>query len=133
MCSNIEKRMLLFLCGCIVVRLLLVCIAKNISDDYLQYMGYLALLPAIGFMYIFATGARQTGAEVFGDKIWWNSLRPIHSTLYGLFAYSAINKNRNSWVFLALDVAIGFVAFVNQHCSNWVAEKKQQVPSKEKY
>ena len=27
---------------------------------------------------------RKTGLEVFGDKIWWNNLRPIHGILYGL-------------------------------------------------
>lgn len=115
MLSNTGKSMLLFLCGCIIVRLLLVYIAKTIDLKYLEYMGYIALLPAIGFMYIFLTGSRQTGAEVFGEKIWWNELRPIHSILYGLFAYNAINKNKNAWIFLAIDVAVGFGAFLNHH------------------
>ena len=28
-------------------------LAKEIDKEYLPYMGYLALIPAIGFMYIF--------------------------------------------------------------------------------
>ena len=29
---------------------------------------------------------RKTGKEVFGSKIWWNDLRPVHASLYILFA-----------------------------------------------
>jgi hypothetical protein len=78
-------------------------------------MGYLALLPAIGFMYIYLTGSRQTGAEVFGDKIWWNDLRPIHALLYLLFSYNAINGNKNAWVYLLIDVLIGLNSFLIFH------------------
>jgi hypothetical protein len=41
---------------------------------YLPYLGYLALLPAIGFAYIYITKSRQTGLEVFGEKIRMYSL-----------------------------------------------------------
>ncbi|NDC31478.1 MAG: hypothetical protein EBZ58_11180 [Bacteroidetes bacterium] len=90
-------------------------IAKNIDVKYLHLLGYLALLPAIGFTYIFFTNSRQTGAEVFGDKIWWNNMRPIHAILYGLFAWYAINKNNNSWIFLLFDVIIGLISFLSHH------------------
>ena len=80
--NNIQKRFLLFLVGCIGIRTLFVIIAKNSPVKYLKYMGYLALLPAIGFSYLFLTGTRKTGLEVFGNKIWWNDLRPLHSLLY---------------------------------------------------
>ena len=90
--NNIQKRFLLFLVGCIGVRTLFVIAAKNSPVRYLKYLGYLALLPAIGFVYIFLTGSRQTGAEVFGEKIWWNDLRPIHALLYfdclGLYIFN---------------------------------------------
>ncbi|ATZ80377.1 hypothetical protein BMW23_0320 [Bodo saltans virus] len=111
MLDNVEKRMLLFLCVCIVIRIILVYAAKNINIEYLPYMGYFGLMLSIGFMYIYLTNSRQTGAEVFGDKIWWNSLRPIHSILWGLFAYNAINKNDDAWAYLAVDVFVGFVGF----------------------
>jgi len=111
----IQKRFLLFLIGCIGLRLLLVYIAKNIDITLLKYMGYLLLLPAIGFIYIYLTGIRKTGAEVFGDKIWWNNLRPIHALLYLLFAYNAINGNRNAWIFLLIDVLLGLSSFLIYH------------------
>jgi hypothetical protein len=66
----IQKRFLLFLIGCIGARTLLAYTAKNLKTEYLPYLGYLTLLPAIGFMYIYMTNSRQTGSEVFGDKIW---------------------------------------------------------------
>ena len=109
------KRLLLFLVGCIGTRSLLAYISKTISPEYLSYMGYAALVPAFGFAYIFLTGSRKTGAEVFGEKIWWNNLRPVHSFLYFAFAYNAINKNKNSWMFLFIDVLFGLTSFLLHH------------------
>jgi hypothetical protein len=113
--NTIQKRFLLFLIGCIGTRLLLVYIAKNIDIKYLKYMGYLLLLPAFGFIYIYLTGIRQTGAEVFGNKIWWNNLRPIHALFYLLFSYNAINGNKNAWKYLFIDVLFGLTSFLTYH------------------
>jgi len=113
--NNIQKRFLLFLLCCIGVRTLLVVVAKHISINILPYMGYLALIPAIGFIYIYMNNLRKTGAEVMGDKIWWNNLRPIHALLYGLFAISAIQANRNAWVWLLIDVCVGLISFLYFH------------------
>jgi hypothetical protein len=114
--NNIQKRFLLFICGCILTRSLFVLIAKNYIE-YLPIMGSLAVLPAIGFFYIYFTNSRQTGNEVFGDKIWWNSLRPIHGSLYAVFAYMALQKNPNAWIILLLDVIIGLSSFLYFHYS----------------
>lgn len=116
--NNIQKRFLLFLIGCIGTRSAFVLIAKNISGNYLPYLGYLALLPAIGFIYIYLTGSRQTGAEVFGEKIWWNDLRPLHSLLYFLFAYNAIIGNKQAWIYLLVDVLVGLISFIGFHYKN---------------
>jgi len=110
-----KKVMLLFLIGCIGTRLAFVFLAKMINTRYLPYLGYLAIIPAIGFTFIFLTGSRKTGAEVFGGKIWWNNLRPIHALLYGLFAYNAIQKKSYSWMILLADVIIGLSAFLIHH------------------
>jgi hypothetical protein len=111
----IQTRFLLFLIGCIGIRTLFVYLAKNANKTYLRFMGYLSILPAIGFFYLFLTGSRKTGSEVFGDKIWWNNLRPIHGLMYGLFAYNAINGNNFSWIYLLVDVIIGLVSFLIFH------------------
>lgn len=113
--NNITKRFCLFLIGCMGIRSLFVYISKTISLDYLPYLGYLSILPAMGFIYIYLTDSRETGAEVFGDKIWWNRIRPIHAGLYLLFAYSAIRKNQNAWIWLLLDVLLGLVGFLHHH------------------
>ena len=116
--NHLQQRMLLFLIGCIGVRSLFVIIAKYINRQYLKYLGYLALLPAIGFMYIYLTGSRKTGAETFGQKIWWNDLRPIHSMLYFLFAYNAIIGNTQAWIYLLVDVLLGLISFLIHHYVN---------------
>ena len=116
--NSIQKRFLLFLFGCIGVRSLFVIIAKNSNAEYLKYMGYLALLPAIGFIYIYLTGSRKTGGETFGEKIWWNNLRPIHSLAYFLFAYNAIIGNKNAWLYLLFDVIFGLTSFLIFHFQN---------------
>ena len=113
--NTIQKRFLLFLFGCIGTRTLFVFLAKNASKTYLQYMGYLSILPAIGFFYLFFTGSRKTGPEVFGDKIWWNNVRPIHGLMYSLFAYHAINGNSFAWIYLLIDVIIGLASFLIFH------------------
>lgn len=113
--NNIQKRFILFLFGCIGTRLLFVYIAKNVSLQVLPYLGYLALIPVLGWLYILFIKSRDTGLEVFGGKIWWNSIRPIHIALYSTFAYLAINKNKNSWIALLVDVGFGLGAFLHHH------------------
>jgi hypothetical protein len=112
--NNIQKRFLLFICGCILVRSLFVIIAKKYTV-HLPIMGLIALLPAIGFFYIYFADIRKTGDEVFGDKIWWNSLRPVHGALYAIFAYMALQKDPNAWTILLLDVIIGLSGFLYFH------------------
>ena len=116
--NTIQKRFLLFLIGCIGTRSLLVYLAKIANKTYLKYMGYLSLLPAIGFFYLFLSGSRKTGAEVFGDKIWWTNLRPVHGLMYLLFSYNAINGNLNAWIYLLVDVIIGLISFLGFHYYN---------------
>jgi len=114
--NDLQKIILIYLIGCIGVRSLFVIIAKY-TKKYLKYLGYLALLPATGFMYIYLTGVR-TGHGGFGQKIWWNHLRPIHSILYFLFAYNAIIGNKDAWIYLLIDVIISLISFLFYHYVN---------------
>ena len=113
--DTLHKRIALFMIGCMGIRLLLVYVAKNIRATWLRYMGYLALLPAAGFIYIYITGSRQTGVEVFGDTIWWDYLRPFHTVFYLLFAFNAIKGNPHSWMFLLADAIFGLINFLIHH------------------
>lgn len=120
--NNIQKRFLLFLLGCIPVRLSFMLIAKNYTN-YLKIMSYFALAISIGFFYIFSTGSRTTGTETFGDKIWWNNLRPIHGLLYLLFAIFAYKENKHAWIFLLIDVMLGLISFITFHYKEGNFEK----------
>ena len=109
----VQKTFLLFLVGCIGARTLFMLAAKNICLKYLPLMGYVAAIPAFGFAYIYITKARTKG--ILGQDAWWDDMRPVHSLLYSLFAYNAIMKNRDAWMFLLIDVIIGLVNFLLHH------------------
>jgi hypothetical protein len=116
-----KKLFLLFIVVCMGTRLLMSYIAKSIRGKYLQLMGYLMAVPAFGFAYIYMTGSRNKGR--FGQKAWWNDLRPIHAVLYGLFAWNAINKRSNSWMFLFADAIFGLISFLIHYYSNGDIQK----------
>jgi hypothetical protein len=113
--NDIQKRFALFLFGCILVRSIFVYIAATIRIEYLPYLGYLALIPVIGWIYILATGSRKTGQETMGQPIWWNSLRYVHALLYLTFAILAILKINKAWIVLLVDVIVGLTAFLWHH------------------
>lgn len=113
MMNETQKRAVLFLGGCMVVRSALVYIAKTGSEKTLKIMAYLASLVACGYMLIFIFNLRPTGAEVFGNMIWWNKWRPVHALLYFTFAYLAINNMSNAWKPLLIDVLLGLILFLS--------------------
>ncbi len=113
--SNETKRIYMFLIGCMGARSLLVYLAYKQSTRF--YVSLFTILVAIGFMYIYLTGVRKTGPEVFGDVIWWNHLRPIHALLYATAAFMIWTKtySNDAWKILALDLVIGLLAFIHKH------------------
>ena len=117
--NNIQKRFLLFLGGCIPARVSLALIAKY-GNSFIQYvLGFIAFTIASGFLIIYFGNLRNTGLETGGEKIWWNSLRPIHALLYYLFSYNIFfgDKN-NAWKILMLDVLLGLVSFLYFHITH---------------
>ena len=115
--TNKTKRILLFLIGCMGMRSAFVWLAYA-RPEFLPLMGAIAVIPFVGFLAIYFGGLRKTGAEVFGERIWWNDLRPVHATLYGLFAILALNRDERAWIVLLIDVVIGFTAFVSHHIAD---------------
>jgi len=106
-------RDIVFLAGCMGTRFGLAYIAYAFPE-FLPLLATLALIPAIGFMLIFINGWRKTGAEVFGGKLWWNALRPVHAALYALFALLVFTVvyAKHAWKVLFIDALIGLVAFI---------------------
>ena len=109
-----DERKLLFLLGCIPTRLLIAYLSKICPPVYLPILGTIALLPASGFMYLYVNGLRTSGLGVF-EKIWWHPIRPVHAIFYYLFAYYAIIKSKNAWMFLLVDALFGLIAFILYH------------------
>ena len=105
------KRWSLFLLGCIGVRLVFVIVAKFAKQNTLPILGYIALIPAVGMLYLWLTNSRMTGLEA-GGKIWWHSWRIVHSALYFAFAYAAIvPRSPDAYLFLAADVIVALCLF----------------------
>lgn len=113
---NLNKiRIFLFLFGCIGSRLALTIISAFASGWILRLLGFIALIPVLGWLYIIFIGKRDTGIEVFGGKIWWKHLRPIHMILWAIFAYLAINTNKKAWIVLLADTLFGLSAYLIHH------------------
>jgi len=113
--NQFQKRCLLFLFGCILTRLIFVWIAKSVPLQYLPYLGICALGPVIGWTWIIFIGSRDTGLEVFGEKIWWKDLRWVHLVLYASFSILAFMKNPRAWILLLADVLFGLSAWLIHH------------------
>ena len=113
--DDLHKRILLFLIGCMGTRFGLTALATNPAN--LQYMWMFTLPVALGFLYIYMTGARKTGAETMGTPIWWNDLRPVHGLLYLLFSAMAFKGSGEAWKVLLFDTVLGLTAFLMHHYS----------------
>ena len=106
-----EKQLVLFIVGCITVRIAISIIVGILPDKPLRYLaGPLLMLPAIGFSVIYIFGLRNTGAETMGKPLWWNHMRPIHATLYFMAAILAMGGKNQAAIPLAADVAVGAIA-----------------------
>lgn len=115
MVNDIQQRFMMFLMGCIVVRIILVVLAATIPPTFLPIMGVFAVILVAGWLRIYLFAPRNTGPEVVGGKIWWNDLRPFHAAMWFWFAVLAFGKSQHAWVPLAVDVSVGLVGFLAYH------------------
>lgn len=114
--TKLEKRFIMFLLGCIPVRLALVVTVILVPLHILKYMGIAFLAVALGFFTIYVGGFRKVGLETQGAPIWWNLLRPIHALLWLLAAYYAWKMEKHLvWRILLVDVCLGLVSFAIYH------------------
>lgn len=124
--TDLQKRFLLFLLGCIPSRLLISYLAfiSNKNQILKIILSLFLLSISISFILIYIFKLRDTGLETMGNKIWWNSLRPLHGLLYGLsgliILFNLFNKKSNiySSLILLLDTLIGLISFIIFHYTN---------------
>lgn len=107
----------LFLLGCIPTRIIIAYLAFYFKENkYVSnILSLFALIISLGFFYIYFSGSRKTGIETGGKPIWWNNWRPVHGTIYLLFAVFTLTNVKNAWILLLIDVLIGLSAFVNNY------------------
>lgn len=113
-----KKRTLLFLMGCIPMRLLFAGVAKTIPTHYLPYFGFISLFIGISFVYLYFFGNGRADAQLLwtGEKhIWWNYMRIFHGFIYILFAVLAWQQKPYAWTVLFFDALMGLVVWVKHH------------------
>lgn len=116
-----QTRIVLFTLGCIPTRLLLAVLAAQGKPQSIIQSTLAVLFGtiALGFAVIYTLDIRKTGAEVFGDRIWWNHLRPIHAVMYALAALALVQDRSDiAWKVIVADTLFGLFSFVSFHYYN---------------
>ena len=120
-----NSRILAFLAGCILLRIILAIVAFYLGKYHswlLQILGVIAIIMGISFLLIYEDIIGKASADkqllVWQDddtKMWWNDFRPIHGALYLLFGILALCKIELSYIVLVIDVTIGLTAWLIHH------------------
>jgi hypothetical protein len=103
----------IFLFGCIGIRLAISMLAKYIDHDYLPYMAIFTTMISLGFLRGFILNSPKVG--FFGNPVWWQNYRIIHSINFGIFSFLAVNKNSNAWIILFADAMLGLMFFLQKY------------------
>lgn len=110
-----KTKLTLFFIICIILRILIAYFTLySLNNETLRLITSLILLCiSVGFLYQYLTKYRINGA--FGQKIWWDYMRPFHVMMYMYASYLTFNNNKYVFFVLLLDVFIGTLSFINNH------------------
>jgi hypothetical protein len=120
----LTRSQVLFLSGCIPMRLVLAYVAKVLPLKYLPFLGVVTFCIACGFLYLSFTGKRATGAEVGkvlstgvlqNKPIWWKSLRSLHGLMYLTFSVLAFLRFKKAYLVLLVDTILGLGIFLGHY------------------
>jgi hypothetical protein len=76
----------------------------------------MALIISSGFIIQYIRNPKLGG---FGQKVWWNDSRLLHSLMYLLIYYNLYKNNKKSVMsLLLLDVLLGINNYINHHYIN---------------
>ena len=101
---------------CILTRFLLFLGAQYGNQTIKRALAYLATIIAIGFASIYLFNLRPDGTTGIEANVWWNHLRPIHASLFGLYAFcTLVVPCPCASYFLFADVVVGIASYLTYH------------------
>ena len=107
-----NKRIMLFLFGCLFVRSLPIVILKKIPKlSIIIVLFYLGI--GLSFLKTFMFSKSKFG--FFGGKVWWNKLRLFHSLIYLLFVVLFITKKKIYVELLIFDLVVSLLSVINNY------------------
>ena len=119
-----QERILTFLFGCILLRSIFVYLAyffKNKHEYFLYLLAIVCFFIGLSMILIyFGVGRESADKQLLGwndddSVLWWNDLRPIHGSLFILFAILTALNYDNTWIILLVDTLIGISAWIIHH------------------
>lgn len=108
-----NKNIYILIFICLLTRFSIAIIAKTITTNYLPYMAIITSIISLGFLRGYLLNSPKIG--FFGNKVWWQDYRILHSFNYALFSLLAFSKNNNSWIVLFIDASLGLLFFINKY------------------
>ena len=93
---------------CILVRVFIAYLAFLSYNSNLRYILVAFLFTvSIVLTYLYITKQRKIGA--FGQKIWWDFLRPIHAILFFISGVLLSTKVKETYIILLISAFIGII------------------------
>jgi hypothetical protein len=80
------------------------------TGKMLRLLGFFGLIPALLWFYLYFMNTESASKEK--QK---NDIRPVHSILWGFFAYLAIHQNESAWIVLLVDLLFGLTMYIMHH------------------
>lgn len=101
----------LYMFCCIPLRLCISLIPLYIPMKYNIIIATILLLPAFGFLFLYATNQRLYAYESSNGKTWWKEYRLFHGMLYLTSGLYMFRKSRLAFVPLLVDVLFSLVVY----------------------
>ena len=103
---------------CIIIRISLIYLAYiSLYSPYLNpFFSLFYLTIGVGSAYQYITKYRKYGA--FGQKIWWDYLRPFHAIFYLFASFLIYTKNTLFVLVLIIDTLMGIVGHISKEFKN---------------
>jgi hypothetical protein len=99
---------------CVLVRLTLAyLVSKNYNNKYRYFLILFYLVTGSGLLIQYIKNDRVIGA--FGEKVWWQNYRIIHTILFYIVSYLLYKKNSNTWKLLLLDTLISIFGHIKHN------------------